>query len=1755
MTNRHRIQCLLAFLLFIFSSIQIINAQSFTGEKLDFQSVKLKEAFADYEVFRFNAEQLGTFVKSNAESNLSFQVGNHNWDLNLTSSNLFSPDYFLTVQTPNGNEVIKQYPNIAFKGYEKNGGRVRLTINKDFLYGFIEENGLVWRIEPLRYLLPGADQNLFLIYEKSSVSHDHKVECGVTHEMEKAAEWDIKELLNNASPDLVGTFELELAIASDKLMLDKYGSVAAVENHNVGVINDVEVDYTGNFDNDLCFNIVTQFVATSWPGPWSASNDAGTLLGSFRTWGNGGNFGANFDIGELWTDRDFTGGTVGIAYLNGVCNSSNYHCLQDFTGNSEQLRCMTSHEIGHNFSAVHDGGGGFIMSPFVSNSNVWSGQSVNSISSYMQSKINNGCLADCNPAPPLIADFDWAPNPACAGTPVDFTDLSSGLITTWNWAFSGGNPPSSTSQNPTSTFTTPGSHNVTLTIVGAGGSNSITKSITIDPQPFANYSFTMNNLTATFTNLSTDADSYLWDFGDGGQSSEVNPEYTYFQAGLYVVTLTAFNSCGEATKTFTVNTWPTPDFSADPTSGCASLLVQFQNESSNNSVSYAWSFPGGSPAASNQPNPIVIYQSSGTFPVTLTAFNSVGSNTITKTDYITVQTVPAPGFTHTANGLTVTFDNTSVNATSYLWEFGDGDTSTVEDPVHIYPDGGTYSVTLTAINDCGEVIKTKDVTVAPPPVAAFSTSGNSGCAPFTVEFTDNSSGADSLHWDFPGGNPASSSDPNPVVVYNTAGTYVATLTAFNASGNTSVSDTITVTTVPDADFSSVTNGVIVTFTNNSTEANSYEWDFGDGENSTEQDPVHEYATDGVYTVVLSATNDCGTVTSTQTVTIVTPPTANFNSNETEGCAPFTVQFNNASSNNSVSFEWIFPGGNPGTSTETNPTVVYDTPGTYDVTLIATNSAGSDTTTLDGYINVNTTPDAGFTSANNGHEVTFTNTSSNADSYEWDFGDGNNSAEQDPVHEYDMDGTYTVVLTATNECGTTTATMEITVTTLPTANFNAPQTSGCVPFTVQFNNASSNNSVSFEWIFPGGNPSTSTDQNPVVVYDTPGTYDVTLIATNAAGSDTTTLVDYISVGTVPTAGFNESVVDSLVSLTNTSVDADSYEWDFGDGDTSTESDPDHIYTSDGTYTIVLTATNDCGTSTYTQTVDIVTSPQAGFGADDTEGCAPFTVQFIDMSSDNTDTWSWDFPGGDPSTSSDPNPVVVYNTPGVYDVTLIASGPGGSSMLFMPAFITVLGPPSSGFTSVVNTNSVSFTNTSSNATSYMWEFGDGGTSTEVNPSHTYTEDGTYTVTLSATNDCGTTIYEETITIVTVPVAAFTFNSNVGCAPLVVDFANTSSDNATDYFWEFEGGTPATSTEKDPVVTWNTPGTYTVTLTASNSAGGSTATASITVNGTPNAGFSTTTGGLTVITNNSSQGANSYDWNFGDGSFSNLANPTHTYAGVGTYTVVLIASNECGSDTTSQEVIIEGSAPVPAFTADMLTGCPGIEINFTDETVGDPTSWNWTFGGGNPSSSTDQNPSVTYTTPGVYDVTLEATNLFGSNTVTQQAFITIIDLPTAGFDFTVVGGAVTFNNSSMGGNTYLWDFGDGNTSDEANPTHMYVDNGMYTVTLTVTNTCGASTLEQVVVITSVGTSEAAWINQFKLFPNPTSGFFTVEMTGLPENNVEFALFNNLGQLMSSQIIDFSSGNLNKQFDFSELPSSVYTLRIQANGSAKYVKVVVQK
>ena len=1273
-------------------------------------------------------------------------------------------------------------------------------------------------------------------------------------------------------------------------------------------------------------------------------------------------------------------------------------------------------------------------------------------------------------------------------------------------------------------------------------------------------------MTAEFTNISTEGDAYFWDFGDNSGSTDENPLHTYQQDGVYNVMLIAMNSCGNDTtfQEVEISNAPSAGFTADITSGCAPLTVNFTNQSSANTENWNWSFPGGTPSSSTEEDPVVVYNIPGVYSVTLEVSNGAGTDEVTYNGYVIVNDVPNAEFSSSTNISTVTFTNGTINGTSYSWDFGDNNGSTDENPVHTYDMDGVYNVTLIATNDCGTSTFTQEIEIITEPIAGFEGDVLSGCGPLTVNFTDLSS-PNTLQWSwtFEGGFPANSIDQNPSVVFNEPGTYTVTLEASNAGGSNTYTQVnyITVLPGPTASFTSTLNGNLANFNNTSTGATSYLWDFGDMNSSTEENPSHVYTEEGSYVVTLIATSDCGSVTYTQEVEVLFAPTANFTADVTEGCAPLTVNFTDQSNSNITSWSWTFEGGTPSTSFEANPTVVFNAPGTYMVTLEVTNATGTDAITEVDYIVVNSTPTADFTSNVNGATVDFINSSVNATSYSWDFGDGiGSSTLPDPSYSYTMAGTFIVTLTAINDCGSVTITEEVTIETPPSVAFVADITEGCAPLMVNFTDQSTGNIISWNWSFPGGSPSSSTEQNPSVIYNTPGIYTVSLEASTAAGTETFTQNGFIVVNTVPDAGFTSSNNGPDYSFTNTSNDATSYSWSFGDGvGTSSEENPNYSYTMDGTYIVTMVATNDCGSTTYEEEVTVLLPPVSNFSSDVTNGCAPLTVNFMDQSSGTIDSWAWTFGGGTPASSTEQNPTVIFDLPGTYTVSLTTGNIAGENTITQTSYIVVTdSAPTSGFDTSINGTTVDFNNTSVGGTQFDWDFGDMNTSMEENPSHTYLEDGTYTVILTVTNDCGTSTIEQTVIIATPPTAGFTFSNPIGCAPLTVEFFNGSSNNVETWAWNFEGGTPATSSEENPVVVFNMPGTYTVTLEVSNAQGTDTETQTsiIIVEDIPTADFTFSVDVFTVDFTNLSNGGSTYSWDFGDMNSSSDENPIHVYTEPGMYEVVLTVTNDCGSNTFTQTVEIEeGFPPVANFSGTPLTGCAPYEVTFFDSSEGAET-WAWEFPGGTPASSTEENPIVTYETPGVYDVTLAVTNPFGSNSVTQIDYIIVETVPSAGFTFSTDNSVATFTNTStnVGSSTYLWDFGDGEFSSMENPTHNYQESGDYTVTLTVTNQCGSSTFEEIVNVMIVNTTDPESLEQFDLFPNPTLDDLTLIIKGLPAEDLTIRLYNVLGQIALEEKHDFHSGNLVRTFELNHLPAATYIVQISWNEETAYRKVIVE-
>ncbi|HEY0039971.1 MAG TPA: PKD domain-containing protein, partial [Flavisolibacter sp.] len=375
---------------------------------------------------------------------------------------------------------------------------------------------------------------------------------------------------------------------------------------------------------------------------------------------------------------------------------------------------------------------------------------------------------------------------------------------------------------------------------------------------------------------------------------------------------------------------------------------------------------------------------------------------------------------------------------------------------------------------------------------------------------------------------------------------------------------------------------------------------------------------------------------------------------------------------------------------------------------------------------------------------------------------------------------------------------------------------------------------------------------------------------------------------------------------------------------------------------------------------------------------------------------------------------------------------------------------------------------NPTAWQWNFGNGSTSSQQNPSTTYFTPGVYTVTLTATNTSGSNTLSRTgfITIFDKPSVNFRANDSTGCAPFAVQFTDLSAPapGTTNTSWQWDLGNGTSASIQNPQTTFNTAGNYNVSLRVTSDKGCAatfTKPSYIQITGGLQIDFSNTPldrckGPFPVtFTNNSTgPGTLSYLWNFGDGNTSTQQNPSHTYGNTGNYSVSLAvtSSNGC-TDTLRRTNWIAIQNITTAFTAPDSV-CALSPAVFSNTSTPAPQSSFWIFGDG--TNATAINPQKVFATPGTYTVQLLNTYSYCTDSFSRP--IKVLPKPVAAFTANTTISCqppltVTFTNQSTGAVSYLWNFGDGNTSTQQNPTHTYTAYGNYTVTLIATNASGCT------------------------------------------------------------------------------------------------------
>ena len=875
-------------------------------------------------------------------------------------------------------------------------------------------------------------------------------------------------------------------------------------------------------------------------------------------------------------------------------------------------------------------------------------------------------------------------------------------------------------------------------------------------------------------------DAISWDFGDG--TAEAGPAvgvlHTY-EAGngltTYTATATATHALGcEAQATAEITVFPAPEFTFEvPQEAVCSPLV-FDLPPVEGAVEGVWTV-SNEWTSENPTEEVVWANTTGELEAVMISFSGSDAHGCSgRTDAeVWVRPQPEAAFsadqTAGCSPLTVFFTNTSTDADTYTWIFGNGQIFPETDPHYTFTAGATpvtQTVTLVATHALGCTDETTvDITVRPAAAANF-TGVLEGCSPFATTLTADATGGTAWVWSLDGGGSVEG-DSFDLLLAATGGaeTVSGMLEATNAFGCTDeVPFEVVALPAPVAglglDLAQACAGTPVDL-HNAAEG-TVTVNFSDGTAPwNPAGPGHHvvsFATGAAPTTVTitqHVVNGFGCADSVAIDHTVLPAVHADIEVPAPTCSPLVATLGGATTG-ADAYTWTFGDGT--TSNAETPLVSFTAAGASDeaiaVELLATNTYGcSDVATAEVLVwgRPEAVPVLDETTGCYPLEVTFGNHSAGAAEIVWAFGDGTTSNSADPslTHVYYNPSAnpvvYTATLTVTSPHGCTDSdALAIEVSPVIEAEFDAPAP-GCSPLTAAFINQSEG-AVSFEWTF--GDGTTSTEPHPVHTFTnlTTGiaTYPVQLVATSASGCSDTLLVG-VDVNPVPFAQFSvgpyiQTWPNGTVNLNNLSQAAAGTvaTWFFGDGTTSTATQPGtHSFPTWGTYSITLDLDAGACGDAATQVVSILPPvPTAAFTGGG-EGCAPLSVAFENESTFATG-YLWDF--GDGAMTTESSPVHIYETPGVYNVRLIALGHSGDEAeVIQYATVEVFPTPAAAFTftpdHVIAPNEpVIFLNLSTDATAFAWNFGDGHASNVEHPTHLYREPGTYTVQLTVSNDLG-------------------------------------------------------------------------------------------------------------------------------------------------------------------------------------------------------------------------------------------------------------------------------------------------------------------------------------------------------------------------------------------------------------------------------------
>ena len=1162
------------------------------------------------------------------------------------------------------------------------------------------------------------------------------------------------------------------------------------------------------------------------------------------------------------------------------------------------------------------------------------------------------------------------------------------------------------------------------------------------------------SISVTFINSSTPSGglTYNWDFGNGYTSTLKDPTIAYILPGKYTVKLVISDGVNKDSiiKNDFIIVHPNPEVNIGITEseeGCAPYSLNFIDNSTLGDgaiTNWDWDFGDGTLGYTQNISHTYLFENNYEVSlVVIDEYNCRGVGTFNKliSIYKPVANFIADPTSSCVQPMNTHFYNNSTDGygnLSYKWDFGDGETDTIENPTHQYFDGN-YSVKLIVKDDkqCSDTIIKNNLINLSGVQASFTLNKDTFCVDEEIIITNTTENAYSYKWDF--GDGEISNHKTPTHSYSETGNYNITLISDHLLGcSDTTSYTVNIEGV-SADFIFSENyacatPAIIQCTNKSTNATSFEWSFGNGQSSIEENPTVVYNEEGVYSNTLTVTSAHGCVAAKTIDSCMTVkyPKAYFTPNfwidpyQIKGCAPLTVNFKNKSNYDNKfdhisQYLWDF--GDGGHSTESEPTHIYGQVGKYDVTFQFITEKGCVSSVNGTRAMVGTPQHTDFykilpDTICASQEVQFFDDSQDStliNDWLWLFGDSTYAKVKNPKHTFIDTGYMNVLLQSYyNGCPSVEVKDKFIYVKGPIINIE-DNIECSEPYKVNLNS----NAIDAEkvyWTFGDGSPTDSININTSHTYSDNKVYNVFAIAKNSdKGCSYTSSKEFV----IKDIKANFSI-DKQIGCENLMVNLNSencqdqyyfhsdagygqYLWDFGDGEKlmTNEVNVSHIYKNKGNYKLKLTVNDFRGCSdTLVSNVKIY-KPDVDFSALDFEGCMPMKVNFDNVTESDTTIVAWEWNFGDDSTSVFENPVHTYNNFGIYDVSLTATDKLGCvSTNYRHNFIKALRPIPNF---IVNDNTICdadivhfFPADTSNIVSYKWTFGDGEISEEAFPTHLYDSIGHYSISLSLIDSRGcdsTKIINDYIYIQKYPVAKFNADEiSSQCYPFHINFNDTTNNpEVVDWFWDFGDG-ESSSHLKSPMHIYTKPGKYNVSLNLVTGNGCSNSISKnnyIDIKGP----YATINSPDTVCKNSDAlfivenkKDIFEMQWIFGDGSLSLQDTVYHKFTNSGyAYPILFLTSDNHGTC----DIFIKDSVFIPNLNSEIkianfdTSGCVPFDINIKND-CNNATKWFWDFGDGNYSNLSYNNH--TFISPNEYNIKLIVENDFGckdSSQIKVEAF----------------------------------------------------------------------------------------------------------------------------------------------------------------------------